>query len=144
MLPPEQGPEETGKPAEEPAKEPEKLPEKQPEQKPDPKSAEEPAEQPVETPEPEKPAEDKPAAATDDALTILESVWNTYSDEERFPAAGGDTGHAVDGAPGSFDVSNADSLGYMLTFPTDDASLLDKLLACYSTAATVYDEAINA
>ena len=75
--------------------------------------------------EPEKPAEDKPAAATDDALTILESIWNTYSDEEKFPAAGGDADHAVDGAPGSFDVSNADSLGYMLTFPTDDASLLD-------------------
>ncbi len=104
----------------------------------------------------------------------------------------------MDGAPGSFDVSNADGLGYLLTFPTDDASLLDsaaslvhmmnlntftcgafhaadaqdvtkltddlhttvqakhwmcgfpmntfrdKLLACYSTATTVYDEAINA
>lgn len=115
--PTEQVPEEANKPAEEPAKEPEKQPEKQPEQKPDPT--------PAETPELEKPAEDKPAAATDDALTILESIWNTYSDEEKFPAAGGDADHAVDGAPGSFDVSNADSLGYMLTFPTDDASLLD-------------------
>ena len=123
--PTEQVPEEADRPAEEPAKEPEKQPEKQPEQKPDSTPAEKPAEQPAETPEPEKPAEDKPAAATDDALTILESIWNTYSDEEKFPAAGGDADHAVDGAPGSFDVSNADSLGYMLTFPTDDASLLD-------------------
>ena len=109
----------------------EQEPAKQPEQKPNPKPAEKPAEEtpteqpPVETPEPETPAEDKPAAAADDALTILNAIWNTYSDEEKFPAAGGDSEHAVDGAPGSFDVSNADSLSYLLTFPADDASLID-------------------
>ena len=119
---PAQEPEDNSKPEQEPAKEPEKQPEKQPEQKP---TEEKPAEQPSETPEPEKPAEDKPAAAADDTLAILETVWNTYSDDERFPAAGGDSSHAADGAPGSFDVSSADSLGYMLTFPTDDASLID-------------------
>ena len=108
----------------------EQEPAKQPEQKPEPKPAEKPAEgtsaePPTETPKPETPAEDKPAAAVDDALTILNAIWNTYSDEEKFPAAGGDSEHAVDGAPGSFDVSNADSLNYQLTFPTDDASLID-------------------
>ena len=119
------------KPEQEPAGEPEKEPAKQPEQKPNPKPAEKPAEEtpteqpPVETPEPETPAEDKPAAAADDALTILNAIWNTYSDEEKFPAAGGDSEHAVDGAPGSFDASNADSLSYQLTFPADDASLID-------------------
>lgn len=118
------------KPEQEPAREPEKEPAKQPEQKPNPKPAEKPAEgtsaePPVETPEPETPAEDKPAAAVDDALTILNAIWNTYSDEEKFPAAGGDSEHAVDGAPGSFDASNADNLSYLLTFPADDASLID-------------------
>lgn len=118
------------KPKQGPAGEPEKEPARQPEQKPNPKPAEKPAEgtsaePPVETPEPETPAEDKPAAAVDDALTILNAIWNTYSDEEKFPAAGGDSEHAVDGAPGSFDVSNADSLSYLLTFPADDASLID-------------------
>lgn len=113
-----------------PKQEPEKEPAKQPEQKPNPKPAEKPAEgtsaePPTETPEPEDPAENKPAAAVDDALTILNAIWNTYSDEEKFPAAGGDSEHAVDGAPGSFDVSNADSLSYQLTFPADDASLID-------------------
>lgn len=110
--------------------EPAKEPEKQPKQKPEPKPAEKPAEgtsaePPTETPKPETPAEDKPAAAVDDALTILNAIWNTYSDEEKFPAAGGDSEHAVDGAPGSFDASNADSLSYLLTFPADDASLID-------------------
>ena len=118
------------KPEQEPAGETEKEPAKQPEQKPEPKPAEKPAEgtsaePPTETPKPETPAEDKPAAAVDDALTILNAIWNTYSDEEKFPAAGGDSEHAVDGAPGSFDVSNADSLSYQLTFPADDASLID-------------------
>lgn len=128
--PAEQEPTDNSKPKQEPAGEPEKEPAKQPEQKPEPKPAEKPAEgtsaePPVETPEPETPAEDKPAAAVDDALTILNAIWNTYSDEEKFPAAGGDSEHAVDGAPGSFDASNADSLSYLLTFPADDASLID-------------------
>ena len=127
---PEQ-PEQTQPAEQEPAdSKPKQEPAKQPEQKPEPKPAEKPAEEkpaepPVETPKPETPAEDKPAAAVDDALTILNAIWNTYSDEEKFPAAGGDSEHAVDGAPGSFDVSNADSLSYLLTFPADDASLID-------------------
>ena len=128
--PTEQEPTDNSKPEQEPAGEPEKEPAKQPEQKPEPKPAEKPAEgtsaePPTETPKPETPAEDKPAAAVDDALTILNAIWNTYSDEEKFPAAGGDSEHAVDGAPGSFDTSNADSLSYLLTFPADDASLID-------------------
>lgn len=128
--PAELEPTDNSKPEQEPAGEPEKEPASQPEQKPEPKPAEKPAEEkptepPTETPKPETPAEDKPAAAVDDALTILNAIWNTYSDEEKFPAAGGDSEHAVDGAPGSFDVSNADSLSYLLTFPADDASLID-------------------
>ena len=95
-------PADNSKPKQEPAGEPEKEPVKQPEQKPEPKPAEKPAEgtsaePPTETPKPETPAEDKPAAAVDDALTILNAIWNTYSDEEKFPAAGGDSEHAVDG-----------------------------------------------
>lgn len=124
--PTEQEPTDNSKPKQEPAGEPEKEPAKQPEPKPAEKPAEgTSAEPPTETPKPEPPAEDKPAAAVDDALTILNAIWNTYSDEEKFPAAGGDSEHAVDGAPGSFDVSNADSLSYQLTFPADDASLID-------------------
>lgn len=115
-------PADNSKPKQEPAKQPEQKPEPKPAEKP---AEEKPAEPPTETPKPETPAEDKPAAAVDDALTILNAIWNTYSDEEKFPAAGGDSEHAVDGAPGSFDASNADSLSYLLTFPADDASLID-------------------
>lgn len=115
-------PADNSKPKQEPAKQPEQKPESKPAEKPAEGTS---AEPPTETPEPEDPAVNKPAAAVDDALTILNAIWNTYSDEEKFPAAGGDSEHAVDGAPGSFDVSNADSLSYQLTFPADDASLID-------------------
>ena len=115
-------PADNSKPKQEPAKQPEQKPESKPAEKPAEGTS---AEPPTETPEPEDPAVNKPAAAVDDALTILNAIWNTYSDEEKFPAAGGDSEHAADGAPGSCDVSNADSLSYLLTFPADDASLID-------------------
>lgn len=115
-------PADNSKPKQEPAKQPEQKPESKPAEKPAEGTS---AEPPTETPEPEDPAVNKPAAAVDDALTILNAIWNTYSDEEKFPAAGGDSEHAVDGAPGSFDASNADNLSYLLTFPADDASLID-------------------
>ena len=78
---------------------------------------------PTETP-PETPAE-APAEQNTGALSLLTSVWGTYSEDDKFPAGGGDAEHAVDDAPGSFDVSNADSLTYQLTFPSDDISLID-------------------
>ena len=62
-------------------------------------------------------------------MSVLNTVWGTYSEDEKFPAAGGDYEHAVDGAPGSFDVSNGDSLASQLTFPAGDAGLIDSAAA---------------
>ena len=45
------------------------------------------------------------------------AVWNAYGDDEKFPAA--------ENAPVLVDVSNTDSLSHLLTFPTEDASLID-------------------
>ena len=73
--------------------------------------------EPAKPAEPSKPAEtpsETPAAQDTGALSLLTSVWSTYSEDDKFPAAGGDAEHSVDGAPGSFDVSNADSLTYQL------------------------------
>lgn len=80
--------------------------------------------EPAKPAEPSKPAE-TPAAQDTGALSLLTSVWSTYSEDDKFSAAGGDAEHSVDGAPGSFDVSNADSLTYQLTFPSGDVSLID-------------------
>ena len=84
--------------------------------------------EPAKPAEPSKPAEtpsETPAAQDTGALSLLTSVWSTYSEDDKFPAAGGDAEHSVDGAPGSFDVLNADSLTYQLTFPSADVSLID-------------------
>ena len=83
--------------------------------------------EPVKPAEPSKPAEapaETPAAQDTGALSLLTSVWSPYSEDDKFPAAGGDAEHCVDGAPGNFDVSNADSLTYQLTFPSADVSLI--------------------
>ena len=65
------------------------------------------------------------ADAPADSLTILNKVWESYTDDEKFPAAGGDYEHSVDDAPGAFDLSDADNLSYLLTVPAEDASLID-------------------
>ena len=61
-----------------------------------------------------------------DALTLLNTVWATYSEEEKFPVSGGDYDHPVDDAPGAFDISNADNMDDMLGFPGPSvANLVD-------------------
>lgn len=56
---------------------------------------------PAKPAEPSKPAEtpsETPAAQDTGALSLLTSVWSTYSEDDKFPAAGGDAEHSVDGA----------------------------------------------
>ena len=108
-------------PEKEPEKAPEKQPEKQPEKKPVSKPAQKPIqEKPVEKPtEPAAPAqpEQTAPAASGDALSILTAVWNTYNDDEKFPVA--------EDAPISMDISSIDNISYLLTFPAEDAALID-------------------
>lgn len=60
-------------------------------------------------------------------LELLETVWNTYSDDEKFPAAGGDYSeeNQRDGAPGAFSIADTDTLEYMLGFPAAEAGKID-------------------
>ena len=108
-------------PEQEPEKAPEKQPEKQPEKKPVSKPAQKPIqEKPVEKPaEPAAPAqpEQTAPAASGDALSILTAVWNTYNDDEKFPVS--------EDAPISMDISSIDNISYLLTFPAEDAALID-------------------
>ncbi len=72
-----------------------------------------------------------PADAEDNApasaLELLETVWNSYSDDEKFPAAGGDYSeeNIRDGAPGNFGVDDADILNSSLGFPAAEAEKID-------------------
>lgn len=115
----------TGDSQAQPEKEPEKATEKQPEKLPEKKPASEPAQKPIQEKPVEKPAEPAaPAqpeqtapAASGDALSILTAVWNTYNDDEKFPVA--------EDAPISMDISSIDNISYLLTFPAEDAALID-------------------
>ena len=115
----------TGDSQAQPEKEPEKATEKQPEKLPEKKPASEPAQKPIQEKPVEKPAEPAaPAqpeqtapAASGDALSILTAVWNTYNDDEKFPVS--------EDAPISMDISSIDNISYLLTFPAEDAALID-------------------
>ena len=65
------------------------------------------------------------AAAPADSLELLTKVWDSYTDDEKFSAVGGDYDHSVDDAPGAFDISQAENVEYMLTLPQDKVSLID-------------------
>ena len=72
---------------------------------------------------------DKPAVPTS-ALNILETVWNTYGEDEKFAVAGGDfsEANAREDAPGVFDLKDralVDSeLGLPETAAVDEAASL--------------------
>ena len=108
-----------------PEQEPEKAPEKQPEKQPEKKPVSEPAQKPIQEKPVEKPAEPAaPAPPTEtvpadsgDALSILTAVWNTYNDDEKFPVS--------EDAPISMDIISIDNISYLLTFPAEDAALID-------------------
>ena len=51
------------------------------------------------------------------ALEILETVWGAYAEDEKFFVMGGDMTNMVDGAPGTFDVTDTESLTYTLLVP---------------------------
>lgn len=73
------------------------------------------------SPSPSEPA----APAIPDAITILNTVWGTYADDEKFAAAGGDYDNSVSDAPGSFDLATPENLTYLLSVPEDKIALVD-------------------
>lgn len=83
-------------------------------------------------PEASKPASDKndssKTTAPTSPLNLLNTVWKSYSEDEKFPAAGGDFSeeNMKDGAPGNFSVSDSGTLVSTLAVPEDSAAQLKK------------------
>ena len=61
-----------------------------------------------------------------DALALLNTVWSSYADDDKFAVVGGDYDEAnmTEDAPGRFGVEDGDSLDSMLGFPAADADKL--------------------
>lgn len=60
-----------------------------------------------------------------DALTILDTIWADYPEDEKFPVTGGDMENSIMGAPGALPMEKADSLTYTLLIPQDKLAQLD-------------------
>ena len=45
-----------------------------------------------------------------DPLEVLNKTWSSLPEDYKFPAAGGDNNHPAEDKPGTFDISDADSL----------------------------------
>ena len=75
-----------------------------------------------------KPAENDTAdVEIADALTLLNTVWASYTDDEKFPAAGGDYDEAnmTDGKPGTVGLENASDVEYLLSIPASVVAMAD-------------------
>ncbi len=59
------------------------------------------------------------------ALEILETVWGSYAEEDKFFCMGGDMNNSVDGAPGNFDIQDTDGLTYTLLVPAEQIANID-------------------
>ncbi len=63
--------------------------------------------------------EETPAAEAVDPLELLNTVWGTYADEEKFAIAGGDYDNMTMDTPGAFTHENAEYLDSLLGVPAD-------------------------
>lgn len=59
------------------------------------------------------------------ATGILQTIWASYEEENKFAAGGGDSHNMVMDEPGAFDVTNTEELDATLGFPTDYADKID-------------------
>ena len=83
-----------------------------------------------------KPSGSKPSSSKGDsasetkkptsALNLLSTVWKSYKESEKFPAAGGDYSeeNAREDAPGKFSTSDSGALSSTLAVPEDSADLI--------------------
>ncbi len=68
--------------------------------------------------------ESAPAAS---AKELLDTVWNTYTDDEKFPAAGGDYSeeNMTDDAPGNYSIADKSELDRVFGLSSDAAEQVD-------------------
>ena len=65
--------------------------------------------------------------AVGSALELLQTVWNSYADDEKFSVIGGDASeeNMTTDAPGKFDTADSAALDSMLGFPAGEADKID-------------------
>ena len=52
---------------------------------------------------------------------VLNKIWETYTEDNKFAAMGGDFEHAADGMAGAFDLAKTEDMESLLGLPQDQA-----------------------
>ena len=77
-------------------------------------------------------------------LELLETVWNDYGDDEKFPAVGGDFSEEnnVENGPGNYDLTDREALDAVLGLPqtaqVDQAASLIHMMNANTFTAAAY------
>ena len=61
------------------------------------------------------------------AVEVLENVWATYGDDEKFFAMGGDMNNMVDNAPGAYGMEDTEALAYTFQVSADAFASVDEV-----------------
>lgn len=69
-------------------------------------------------------SEDTVSSVTD-SLELLNTVWDSYGEDEKFAVAGGDTANMNSEGAGKYDISDAAALDSALAFPAAEVGKID-------------------
>lgn len=61
-----------------------------------------------------------------DSADVLNKVWDTFAEDQKFAAMGGDFTNPIDGAAGIFNIEDTENLTYMLYIPADNVAMIDE------------------
>lgn len=64
-----------------------------------------------------------PVSSSDE---LLNKVWDTFGDDMKFPAMGGDFSNPVDNGAGIFNIEDVESLTYLLYIPAENVTMIDE------------------
>ena len=61
-------------------------------------------------------------------VDVLNAIWSTYNENEKFPIMGGDfnVDNLVDGAPGRFDITDINALSAQLVCPENAVNMVEE------------------
>ncbi len=71
--------------------------------------------------------EDENKVTIESPVALLDGVWGTFAEEEKFPVMGGDFEAAVNDAAGNFNISDVENATATLHITEDSLKLVDKV-----------------
>ncbi len=69
---------------------------------------------------------DENKVTVESSVALLDSVWSTLAEEEKFPVMGGDFSNPVDGAAGLFNLADTENAVATLHIAEDNIALADE------------------